>query len=138
MDYKDQAIRAFELRLTISSKIGWEEARLEAMLRYDARAEWTDILARIVRRGATSTSASKLQNQLNMRLVRFRLLARLLSRGPKSSSEALEVYLLTTMTAEMVAKNTTRGLVDIDPSSDEKVFIELLSMRPRRRNLCNG
>ena len=135
LDYKDEAIRAFELPLTISSKIGQEEARLEAMLRYDARVEWTDILARILRRGATSTSASRLRNQFNMRLVRFRLVARLLSHGPRSSSEALETYLLTTMTAEMVAKNTTRGLVDMDPSSDEKAFVEWLIMEPRKKTL---
>ena len=135
LDYKDQAIRAFELPLTISSKIGQEEARLEAMLRYDLRVEWPDILARILRRGATSTSASKLRNQLVVRLVRFRLQARLLHHRGKPSSEALETYLLTIMTAEMVAKNTTRGLVDIGLSSDEKAFIELLSMRPRDKDL---
>ena len=70
-----------------------------------------------------------------MRLVRFRLMARLLSHGPKSSSEALETYLLTAMTAEMVAKNTTRGLVDIDPRSDEKAFVELLNMESRKKTL---
>ena len=131
MDYKDEAIRAFELPLTISSKIGQEEARLEAMLRYDARVEWTDILARILRRGATTTSTTKFRNQLNMRLVRFRLQARLLSHGPKSNSKALKTYLLTTMTPEMVAKNTTRGLVDMDPSSDERAFVEMFNMRTR-------
>ena len=135
LDYKDEPIRAFELPLTISSKIGQEEARLEAMLRYDARVEWTDILARILRRGATSTSASRFRNKLNMRLVRFRLQARLLSHGARSGSEALETYLLTTMTAEMVAKNTTRGLVDMDQHSDEKAFVELLNMGPRKKAL---
>ena len=135
LDYRDEAIRAFELRLTISSRIGEEEARLEAMLRYDARVEWKDILARILRRGATSSSASKFQNQLNMRLVRFRLQARLLSYRSKSRSEAMETYLLTAMTAEMVAKNTTRGLVDMDPYSDETAFVELLNMKPRKKHL---
>ena len=137
LDYEDKAIRAFELPLTISSEIGQEEARLEAMLRYDGRVKWTDILARILRPGATSISASSFPKQLSMRLVKFRLQARLLSYGTKSSREAMETYLLTTMTAEMVAKNTTRGLLDMDPSSDERAFIELLNMGTRRKDLSN-
>ena len=135
LDYKDEPIRAFELPLTISSKIGQEVARLEAMLRYDLRVEWTDILARILRRGETSNSASRLRTQLIARLGRFRLQARLLHHRQKSGSGTLETYLLTRMTAEMVAKNTTRGLVDIGLSSDEKAFVELLSMRPRDKDL---
>ena len=67
--------------------------------------------------------------QLKMRLVRFRLLARFISHSSKSSSEALEAYLLTTMTAEMVARNTTSALVNMDPSSDKKSFVEVLSTR---------
>ena len=132
LDYKHEAIRAFNLPLTISSKIGHEAARLEAMFRSDSRIDWKDILARILRRGVTSTKIAKIRNQLNMCLVRFRIRARLLSFSHKSGSEALETYLLTIMTAEMVAKNTTRGLGDVDPSSDEKAFIELLNLGARR------
>ena len=135
LDYRDEAIRAFELPLTISSRIGQEEARLEAMLRYDARVEWKDILARILPQGETSSSAFKFRNQLNMRLVRFRLQARLLSHHSRFKNEAMETYLLTTMTAEMVAKNTTRGLADMDPYSDEKAFVELLNRKLRKKDL---
>ena len=42
LDYKREPIRALELPLTVSSKIGNEEARLEAKLRFNPGADWSD------------------------------------------------------------------------------------------------
>ena len=51
LDYKREPIGAFDLPLTVSSKTGKEEARLEAMLRLNPGADWNEIVARILRRG---------------------------------------------------------------------------------------
>ena len=135
LDYEREPIRAFDLPLTISSKIGKEEARLEAMLRLNPGAEWNDILARILRRGDTSAKAVNTQNRLNMCLVRFRTSARLISFDKRSGSKALETYLLTRMTAEMVVKNTTKGLTDlVDRKDGEKAYIELVNLGIRNKN----
>ena len=134
LDYKREPIRALDLPLIISSKIGDEEARLEAMLRLNPGADWSDILARILHRGDTSTKATNTQNRLNMCQVRFRSSARLLSFGKRSGSKALETYILTRMTAEMVVKNTTKGLTDLVDERDEKAYIELLNLGIRNKN----
>ena len=132
LDYKGQPMRAFDLPLTISSRISREEARLEAMMRSDTRIQWGDILARIMRRGETPETAARVRNRLNESLVRFRVVARLLSFDPKYGSKALEIYILTIMTAEMVAKNTTKGLTDIE-TVDEKAFVKLLNLGIRSK-----
>lgn len=134
LDYKREPIRALDLPLIISSKIGDEKARLEAMLRLNPGADWSDILARILHRGDTSTKATNTRNRLNMCQVRFRSSARLLSFGKRSGSKALETYILTRMTAEMVVKNTTKGLTDLVDGRDEKAYIELLNLGIRNEN----
>ena len=113
LDHRGIPIRDLVLPLTISSKIGEEEARLEAMLRSNTNIGWGDIFARIFRRGDTLMKIRIIRNQLNMRLVRFHVTARLISWNPKSGSEALETCLLSIMTAEMIAKNSTKGLPDL-------------------------
>ncbi|CAD6563742.1 MAG: hypothetical protein ASARMPREDX12_000042 [Alectoria sarmentosa] len=128
LDYRGKPIRVLGLPLTISSKIGDEEARLECMLRSDPNIKWDDILARILRRGDTMEKAKKVRNALNMHVVRFRKIARLISFDPKSGSETLETYLLTTTTAEMVLKNSTKGLSDLVNRSGETSYIELLNL----------
>ena len=128
LDYRGQPVRVLGLPLTISSKIGDEEARLECMLRSDPNVTWDDILARILRRGDTVEKARKVRNALNMHVVRFRKIARLISFDPKFGSETLETYLLTTMTAEMVVKNSTKGLSDLVNRSGETSYIELLNL----------
>ena len=128
LDYKREAVKAFDLPLTISSQIGQEAAQLEAMLRSDPSIQWTDILAWIVRRGETPQKVSNMRNRLNMSIVRFRILARLLAYDRRSSKN-LEVYLFTVMTAEMVVKNTTKALPDVVEGSDEKAYIDMLSLR---------
>lgn len=133
LDYKGEAIRAFDIPLTISSKIGHEAARLEAMMRSDETIKLSDIMARILRRGVLSTRVKTFKNSLNMRLVRFRIQARLLSFDYRGNN-TLKNYLLSTMTSEMVAKNTTRGLADLDEGSDEKAFIELLNKGSKKVN----
>ena len=132
LDYKREPIRAFDIPLTISSKIGNEAARLEAMMRSDKRIRLSDILARILRRGVLSTQVKKYQHRLDMRLVRFRTQARLLSFD--RCKKKLKNYLLSTMTPEMVAKNTTRGLADLIEGSDEKAFIDLLNKGSKKAN----
>ena len=67
LDYQVKPIRVLRLPLTISSEIGKEEARLEAMLR---SVGWDNILARILRRGDTAGKAKRVRNALNMRLLR--------------------------------------------------------------------
>ncbi len=129
LDYREKPIRDFDIPLTISSKINKEPARLEAMLRSNKNIQWSDILARIVRRGATKRTISQLQNLLNMSVVRFRIQARLISFDPRLGSKALENHLLLSMTAEMVVKNTTRSLADLDRRSGEKSFIKTLNLR---------
>ena len=128
LDYKREAIRALDLPLIISSQIGQEAARLEAMLRSDSTIEWTDILARIVRRGETPQRVSNIQNRLNMSVVRFRLLARLIAYG-RRGSRALEIYLSSVMTAEMVVKNTVKELPDVIEGSPEKAYIDSLNLK---------
>ena len=133
LDYKREAIRALDLPLTISSQIGQEAARLEAMLRSDPTIEWTDILARIVRRGETPQKVSNIQNRLNMSVVRFRLFARLIAYDPRGS-RALEIYLSTVMTAEMVVKNTLKELPDVIEGSPEKAYIDSLNLKVSNDN----
>ena len=134
LDHRGIPIRDLVLPLTISSKIGEEEARLEAMLRSNTNIRWGDILARIFRRGDTLMKIRIIRNQLNMRLVRFHVTARLISWNPKSSSEALETCLLSIMTAEMIAKNSTKGLPDLVERSDERAFIDLMNYEFRKEN----
>ena len=130
-DYNRRPVRALDLPLTISSKIDkTESARLETMWRSDPRVEWDDILARILRRGATSAEASRIRHRLNMVRARFRNLARLLAKDTKGQSEVLESYQLSTMTAEMVAKNTTKGLIDME--KEEKAFVGFLNRETNR------
>ena len=127
LDENQQPVRAFNIPLTISSRIGEEGARLEAMLRSHPDIQWRDLLARIVRREMLPQSVRTLKNKLNMNASRFRIRARLLSFHPTDNSEAFINYLLTTMTAEMVVKNTTEGLADLSKGCDEKEFINLLN-----------
>ena len=61
-----------------------------------------------------------MRNRLNMFQVRFRTQARLLLFDPESGSKALENYLLTTMTAKMVVKYTTKSLADLIDKRDER------------------
>ena len=131
LDYRGEPILDYAIPLTISSKIGKEPARLEAMLRSNKKIHWNDILARIIRRGATKKTISQLQNSLNVSVVRFRIEARLISFGPRLGSKALENHLLSSMTAEMVVKNTTRGLADLVHWSGEKSFIETLNLNKK-------
>ena len=126
IDYQRQPVRALALPLSISSKIGQEGARLEAMLRFNPGIEWEDILARILYRGTTHTTAKKVQNKLNMNAGRFRIDSRLLAFGIRVGNRTLETYLLSIMTPEMVAKNTTKGLVDL-LGRDEANFVSLLN-----------
>lgn len=128
LDYRGEPIPVLALPLTISSKIGTEAARLEAMLRSDSRIEWSDILARMLRRGDTTIRAERLRNALNMHVVRFRITARLITWDSNVGSKALETYFLSTMTAEMVAKNSTKGLSDLARGSGERSYIELLNL----------
>lgn len=126
LDYRVKPIRNLGLPLTISSEIGKgkEEARLEAMLRF---VGWDNILARILRRGDDAGKARRVRNALNMRLVRFRVVARLISRDATYGSAALETYLFSVLTAEMIVKNTNHGIADLAKESDERQFIELLN-----------
>lgn len=133
LDYRREAIRAFDIPLTISSRIGYEAARLEAMMRSDDRIKFSDIMARILCRNFPLTQAKKYQNSLNMLLVKFRIQARLLSFDLRGSN-TLKNYLLSNMTSEMVAKNTTRGLTDLDEGSNEKAFIKLLNNGSKKVN----
>ena len=132
LDYCGVPTRVLNLPLTILSKIGQEEARLEAMLRLNPNVEWSDIMARILRRGDDIGKAKKARNALKMRLLRFRAIARLIPWDHKHGSKALKPYLLTIMTAEMVVKNSTRLLSDMASGSDEKCFVELLNPASRR------
>lgn len=134
LDYKGDPVRQFDLPLTISSEIGHEEARLESMLRSDPRIQWNDILARILRRGNTSAEALKFRNKLNISLGRWRAQARLVSFTSRLGSKSLEGYQLTLMTAEMVSKNTTQGLTDLDSESDESSFIKTLNLGTKAVN----
>ena len=77
-------------------------------------------MARILRRGDISAKATNIQNRLNMSQIRFRTSARLISFSKRSGSKALETYLLTKMMAEMVVKNTTKGLTDLVDRRDER------------------
>ena len=124
LDYRVKPIRVLGLPLTIASEIGKEEARLEAMLRSFG---WDDILARILRRGDTADKAKKVRNALNTRLVRFRVVARLISRDATHGSPALEAYLFSVLTAEMIVKNTNQGIADLAKESGKRDFIELLN-----------
>ena len=79
LDYRGEQILDFDIYLTILSNFGKEPARLEAILRPNKKIQWSDILGRIIRRGATKKTISQLQNLLNMSVVRFRIHARQLS-----------------------------------------------------------
>lgn len=103
------------------------------MIRSDDRIKFSDIMARILRRGVLSNRVKTYRNSLNMCLVRFRIQARLLSFDVRGNN-TLKNYLLSTMTPEMVAKNTTRGLADLVEGSDEKAFIELLNKGSKKVN----
>lgn len=50
LGYKCEPHCTFDLPLKVSSKIGDEEERLEAMLRSDERIKWPDILGRVLHR----------------------------------------------------------------------------------------
>ena len=139
LDYRGKPIRDLILPLTISSKIGEEEARLAAMLRSDTSIGWGDIFARIFRRDDTLEKVQVVRNKLNMRLVRFHVTARLISWNPRTGSEALKAYLLSIMTAEMIAKNTTKGLSDCFERGGEREFIDLLNYGIRKeQNQAQG
>ena len=127
LDYASVPVRIANLPLTISSKIGQEEARLEAMLRLNSNTVWEDILARILRRGDDKKKARRVRSALNMRLVRFRIIARLISWDQAHHSKVLKMHLLTFMTAEEVVKNTTKGLSDLARGSGQLSLIELLN-----------
>lgn len=69
--------------------------------------------------------AKKIHNALNMHVIRFRKIAKLISFDPKSDNETLETYLLTTMTTEMIVKNSIKGLSNLINGSGEKSYIAL-------------
>ena len=130
LDYRGEAIRALDLPLTISSKIGEEEpARLEAMLRLNANSgvKWNDILARMLRRGITKKMVKNIRNALIMRLVRFRQVARMIPWDERPGSTMLEIYHLYNMTTEMIAKNTSKGLTDVVWATGERILIEIFN-----------
>ena len=88
---------------------------------------WDNILTRILRCGDTAGKAKKVRNKLNLRLVRFRVIARLISHDAIHGSPALEAYLFSVLTAEMIFKNTNQGIADLAKESGERHFIELLN-----------
>ena len=134
LDYKREAVRAFQLPLTISSQIGREGARLEAMLRSNAHIQWRDIWARIMRRGETPRKVWNIKHSLQRNTARFRDSARI-SNFDSIRSRAMGNHLSSTMTAEMVVKNRPHGLLDAANGSDHKAYIETINLKvPKESN----
>ena len=111
LDYRGEPIRVLDLPLTISSKIGEEEARLECRMRWHLDA--------YVAPGRYCGKGQKVHNALNMHVIRFRKICETDLFDPKSDNETLETYLLTTITAEMIIKNNIKGLSDLVDGSGE-------------------
>ena len=58
LGYKCEPHCTFDLPLKVSTKIGDEEERLEAILRSDERIKWDDVLGRVLHRVAGERYAS--------------------------------------------------------------------------------
>lgn len=127
LDYLNHTIPNFPcLPLTLSSRA--EAWLLEAICRWDSRIKLEDILARIVCRGATFADVERMVKRFSMARSRFRKVAREISWEKQPGCDELETYMHSTMTAEMLAKNTTEGLTDVDEHGDEHRYIKTLSM----------
>lgn len=125
LDYRGMPILDYDLPATISSKV--QESRLEAMRRSNSNIELADILARILAPGLTDAQIRKTKNKFSNAERRWRNLARLIAFKPRKGADILRTYLRSVMTAEMIAKNTTRGLIDVVARSDEARYMKLLS-----------
>ena len=101
----------------------------------------TDIVARILPPGSSKEEVAKFKNKLSNAERRWRNLARIVTKKPKKGSSSFSLYLRSIMTAEMIAKNTTRGLPDVVERSDEAYYMTLLNLgsakASNRKKECN-
>ncbi|KAL9133539.1 MAG: hypothetical protein Q9175_005286 [Cornicularia normoerica] len=132
LDYRGLLMPNYELPVTISSKI--EEPRLEAMRRSNSHITFDDILGRILRPSLNSTQVRNCKNRLSGAGRRWRNLARLTAFNPKKGSYTYTAYLQSIMSAEMIAKNATRGLVDLVNGSEEADYMMMLNLGSAKEN----